>query len=460
MTELIIRDPATGDELERIPADTAASVEAKVRTARGAAADWARLDVAERVRILDGVNTRVDRDREQLARSLTQETGKTLTQARNELAGMQVRLGWIVSVAEQVLADEWVEPWQAPDEQQCVTWDPLGTIACISAWNYPWLVGINVLAPALAAGNAVLYKPSEYAARTGQSIADVFHQAGVPREVLHVCTGGPETGRALIDSPDIDGYFFTGSHATGTRIHRALAGRLIPLQLELGGKDPLYATDDLRGVKAAAAAAVEGAFYHNGQSCCAVERVYVHEAIWDEFVKAFVDGVEALVVGDPLDPSTDQGPLTRAEQVDVLESQVADAVAKGARLLTGGRRIDRPGNWFEPTVLVDVNHEMAVMQDESFGPIVGLMKVAHDDEAIQLMNDTRFGLTAAVYSDSFDRAKRILAALDTGTAYWNCCDRLSPTMPWSGRRDSGIGTTLSPIGIRAFAQPRAWHVNG
>jgi acyl-CoA reductase-like NAD-dependent aldehyde dehydrogenase len=255
----------------------------------------------------------------------------------------------------------------------------------------------------------------------------------------------------------VDGVFFTGSAATGRRISQALAGRMVKLQLELGGKDPVYVCDDA-DIATAAASVADGAFYNTGQSCCSVERIYVNARIFRPFVDAFAAIVKGFRRGDPMDESTYVGPLTRAAQVDLLEAQVADARARGARVLLGGKRIAGPGHWFEATVLVDVDHSMAVMRDETFGPVIGLMPAANDEEAIALMNDTPYGLTAGVYTPDRERARRVLARVRTGSAYWNCCDRVSPRLPWSGVGESGIGLTLSRAGIEAFTRPKAWHL--
>ncbi len=232
---------------------------------------------------------------------------------------------------------------------------------------------------------------------------------------------------------------------------------MIRLQLELGGKDPVYVCDDV-DVAAAAAGIADGAFYNTGQSCCSVERIYVQDAIFDAFLAAFVKEVKAMRLGDPQADATYIGPLTRAPQVKVLAQQVADARRKGAKVLTGGHRVKRKGNWFEPTVLVDVDHSMAVMREESFGPVIGLMPVKDDAEALRLMNDTDYGLTAGVYTRDARRARRILAKVRAGSVYWNCCDRVSPRLPWSGVGHSGIGLTLSTAGIEAFTRPKAWHL--
>jgi acyl-CoA reductase-like NAD-dependent aldehyde dehydrogenase len=233
--------------------------------------------------------------------------------------------------------------------------------------------------------------------------------------------------------------------------------RMVKLQLELGGKDPIYVCEDVDIAKAAAGIA-DGAFYNTGQSCCSVERIYVNHAVFDRFVDAFVAEVRKLRRGDPNEDATYIGPLTRAPQLKVLEGQVKDAVRKGAKILTGGKRVKGPGNWFEPTVLVGVNHSMAVMRDETFGPVIGIMPVKSDADAVLKMNDTEYGLTAGVYTPDRARAEKILAQVHSGSVYWNCCDRVSPRLPWSGVGDSGIGLTLSTYGIETFTRPKAWHL--
>ncbi len=232
---------------------------------------------------------------------------------------------------------------------------------------------------------------------------------------------------------------------------------MIRVQLELGGKDPVYVCDDVDIAKAAESLA-EGAFYNTGQSCCSVERIYVQEGIYDAFLAEFEKTVKGYRTGNPLDEETFVGPLTREPQIAVLERQIHEARERGARILSGGKRITGPGQYFEPTIIADADNSLSVMREESFGPIIGIAKVKTDDEAVTLMNDTDYGLTAGVYSKNEERARRILAQVDSGSVYWNCCDRVSPRLPWTGRRHSGIGSTLSVIGIRAFLQPRAWHL--
>jgi acyl-CoA reductase-like NAD-dependent aldehyde dehydrogenase len=278
----------------------------------------------------------------------------------------------------------------------------------------------------------------------------------VPDDVFIAVIGDGKTGTALLRQP-VDGVFFTGSYGTGAKIAASTGRRMIKTQLELGGKDPIYVCDDV-DVKAAAAAVADGAFYNTGQSCCSVERVYVHDRIYDAFVTAFVAEVKGFKLGDPMNEATYIGAITRKPQLAVLQKHVADAKKKGARLLLGGNIVKGTGNWFAPTVLSDVDHSMLVMRDESFGPIIGLQSVADDDAAIDLMNDTDYGLTAGVYSADEKRAKSILKRVNAGTVYWNCCDRVSPRLPWSGVKHSGIGLTLSTYGIQTFTRPKAWHL--
>jgi acyl-CoA reductase-like NAD-dependent aldehyde dehydrogenase len=273
-----------------------------------------------------------------------------------------------------------------------------------------------------------LYKPSEYATLTGLQIEKLLKIAGIPDNAFQVAIGAAKVGELLLDM-NFDGYFFTGSYRTGKYIYERVASKMVPCQLELGGKDPLYVADDVEDIKSVAAGTADGAFYNNGQSCCAVERIYVHEAIYDKYVEEFTKEVQSYSVGTPSDDGVYIGPLTRKDQVKWLEEQVSDAVSKGAKVLTGGKPIKRKGYYFEPTVLTDVNHQMRVMHEESFGPIIGIMKVKDDEEAIKLMDDTSYGLTAAVYSQSMERAEKILSNINAGTAYWNCCDRVSAALP-------------------------------
>src|SRR6058998_914368 len=397
-----IVNPATGEVLREVAEADRAAVAAACRRARAAQPAWAATPLAARAEAIRRFRALAVERAEPLARTLTLEVGKPITQARRELAGLLPRIDFFLAAVEDALADEVVLASPADGLEERIAREPLGMVANISAWNYPWYVGANVFLPALLTGNAVLYKPSELATLTGLAIAELLHEAGIPADVFQALVGGGNVGALLLEE-QVDAVCFTGSHAAGVKVAAAVAPRLLRLQLELGGKDPVYVCDNV-DVGAAAAAVADGAFYNAGQSCCAVERIYVHDRIWDRFVAAFVDTVRGYVIGDPFDEQTYIGPLARRDAALAhLDAQVADALGRGARALTGGRRVARPGFFFAPTVLVDVDHTMAVMREETFGPLIGLAPVASDDAAVALMNDTEYGLTASVYTP--DRAR-------------------------------------------------------
>ena len=451
---LKIHNPATGALIAEVPEANADLVAERTRAARAAQPAWAARPLTERLQVMQRFRVALAAELESLASTLTKEVGKPIRQSRNEINGLLGRIDFFLTQAATTLA-----PQQVFDEggtREVISFDALGVVANISAWNYPYFVGGNVFVPALLAGNAVLYKPSEFATLTGLHIARLLHESGVPADVFVPLVGRGNVGAALL-AQDVDGVFFTGSFATGAKIAQTVGARFIKLQLELGGKDPTYVAEDA-DVKIAAESLADGAMYNAGQSCCSVERIYVHERIHDAFVAAFVETVRGFKRGDPASEDTYIGAITRAPQLDLLDAQVADALAKGATLRIGGRRGAAPGNWFEPTVFTEVDHTMELMREESFGPVIGIQKVGGDAEALKLMNDTRYGLTAGVFTKDETRARALLAKVNAGSVYWNCCDRVSPRLPWSGHGDSGVGLTLSTLGIQTFTRPRAWHL--
>ncbi|HEU5145314.1 MAG TPA: aldehyde dehydrogenase family protein [Chryseosolibacter sp.] len=448
-------NPATEEVIRELTEDSFDTLSKKLQRLRAAQPKWSQYSLSQRISIVRKFSALLSEKTESLANVLTNEVGKPLQQSRNELNGARTRIQWLSEHAEKYLADEVMTRGDSLEER--ISYEPLGVVCNISAWNYPYLVGVNVFIPALLAGNAVLYKPSEYASLSGLEIEKLLHQAGVPNDVFVVAIGGKATGEALLDLP-FDGYFFTGSYRTGQYIYEKVSAKMVPCQCELGGKDPLYVADDVADVKAVAAATADGAFYNNGQSCCAVERIYVHERIYDQYVDAFCHEVSSWKKGNPTEDGVYFGPLTRKDQLGVLEKQIDDALSKGGELVLGGKRAQGKGYYFEPTVITNANHKMHLMRDESFGPVIGIMKVKSDDEAVELMQDTEYGLTAAVYSNNQSRAENILRRIDAGTGYWNCCDRVSAAVPWSGRKHSGFGATLSHMGLRAFTKPKAYHL--
>ena len=449
-----IINPATGKLITTLKVDTCESVFSKVEKLKLGQIEWAKKSIKERIACILDFKNELLNSINKYAEDLTSEVGKPLFESVNEINAACERIDFFINNVEKVLAVEKFNTDTATAEE--LIYEPLGVIANISAWNYPYLVGVNVIIPALLCGNAVVYKPSEYASLTGLNIESIMQQSGISKDVFVCVLGAKEAGQAILDA-DLNGYYFTGSKQTGVSIAQQVAPKLVPIGLELGGKDPAYVTEFNEDIDAVAESLVSGAFYNNGQSCCSVERIYVHTKHYDVFVKAFVEHTKKLVVGNPIDKNTTNGAITRAQHLSFLKSQVDAAVAKGAQVLTGGDIIAGDGSFFAPTVLANVNNTMSIMVEESFGPIIGIQKVESDDEAIKLMNDSEYGLTASVFTNNESQARALMSKISAGNVYMNCCDRVSPNLPWAGRRFSGIGASLSKHGIYAFTQTKGWH---
>ena len=448
-------NPATGTLINSFEKDSAASIHDKVVRARAALKTWRHTPMQLRCDAIKIFAELLNESRDICAADLSCETGKPIGQAAGEVKGTQGRLSFFLEHAPAVMETQVLADHQSGTAEE-IRYEPLGVVVNISAWNYPYFVGTNVIVPALLTGNVVLYKPSELALQTGVHITRLLHQAGIPKDVFQMIVGDGVTGAQLLDE-NIDGVFFTGSYATGKKIAEHTAGRMLKLQLELGGKDPAYICEDVN-IDKVAKNIVEGCFYNAGQSCCAIERVYIASGIYEEFTEAFVSAAKDWRIGDPKNQATRLGPLTRPAQSTVLDAQVSDALAQGATLLLPGGPDDRPGSFYRPVVLGDTTHKMTVMKEESFGPIIGLQPVKSDEEALTLMQDTSYGLTASVFTQDEDRAQKLLAQIDSGTVYWNCSDRVSPHLPWSGRGHSGVGLTCSVAGIQTFVRPKAWQL--
>ncbi|MFT4551805.1 MAG: acyl-CoA reductase-like NAD-dependent aldehyde dehydrogenase [Chlamydiales bacterium] len=448
-----ICNPSTLEVIQEVTPDDKGEIEQKFKVLQKGQKAWAQQELVMRLECIERFSSLLKQNTEDLAQKLSSEMGKPIQQARNEIIASRQRIEFFTENSAK-----WLMPHDVQVNEEIVetlVYEPLGVIANISAWNYPYLVGVNVFVPALIGGNAVVYKPSEYATLTGLAIQELLYEAGIPEDVFSSVIGAANEGEHLLDLP-FDGYFFTGSVKTGKHIAERIAHKLVPLGLELGGKDPLYVTDDLEDIRLVAGNCVDGSFYNNGQSCCGVERIYVHQSIYEEFLDHFVDIAKELKMGNPFEEGIHQGPLARSVHIPFLLDQIQDAKDKGARVLLGGNKINEI--FLEPTILVNVDHTMKIMQEESFGPIIGIQKVTGDLEAIELMEDTAYGLTASVFSKDIARARGILDKLNVGTAYINCCDRVSPYLPWSGRKQSGLGSTLSYLGILAFVQPKAYQI--
>jgi len=455
---LDIRNPASGEPIRSVAVTEDGETTQKVARARRSQPDWGARPYEARASAVRAFRELLAAEAEECARITTEEMGKPITQSRNEVRAVLDRVDWNVAHAGELLAPRTVTESSAGAVGERITYEPVGVVAHISAWNYPYFVALNSIVPALLTGNAVLYKPSEHATLTGLRLVDLMHRSGVPVDVIQTIVGAGPAGASLV-AADVDMVCFTGSYATGRRVAQSAAERLIWVQLELGGNDGAYVADDVDADTAALAVA-EGAFYNGGQSCSAVERIYVHDAIFEAFLASFVDVVSGMRVGDPTDDKTELGPLARTAQLDVLDAQIADACSLGARVVCGGERIDRPGNWFAPTVLVDVHGAMQLMREETFGPVIGVQRVHDDADAIAKLDESDYGLGAAVFTSDRARAERILGALDVGNAYWNTSDRSSVRLPWAGRRHSGLGVSMSDSGVRTFLREKSWHLSG
>ncbi|MCB9586930.1 MAG: aldehyde dehydrogenase family protein [Polyangiaceae bacterium] len=457
LTVIDVINPATDELITQLPEPESGQVAAAFARAQAAQKSWQATPYPERAICIARFAALLDEETSALALTTTREMGKPIAQAEGEVKALQGRISFFLERTEAELRDEQLLSADQGGTAERIRHEPLGVIGNISAWNYPYFVGGNVFLPALLTGNAVLYKPSELASMTGEYLGRLLHESGIPKDVFQVLVGGPSVGQALLDQP-LGAMFFTGSNATGARIASALAPRMIKFALELGGKDPVYLADDI-DLGHAAENMAEGAFYNTGQSCCAVERIYVHASRYEGFLEAFVAATQKLKLGDPEERDTFIGPLARrSAAISDLQKQVDEAKQRGARILLGGERAPRAGHYYQPTIVADAPQDSLIMQAESFGPIIGVRAVKDDAEAVQLMNDTTYGLTASVYSKDEARALKILEEVDAGTGYFNCCDRVSPRLPWTGRRGSGIGCTLSTYGIEAFLRPKALHL--
>lgn len=450
-----IINPATGKEISNIEFDTSADINKKYERAKASQKSWSNISLVDRVNCIKKFADLLIKNTEELALEMTREVGKPINESRGEVQGAAKKCQFFIEHAEEILRANKVNT--DGNTEEFLDYDPLGVITNISAWNYPYLVGVNIFVPALICGNAVLYKPSEFALLIGKSIERLLHQAGVPEDTFIGVYGDGKAGKDLCDLP-LDGYFFTGSYNTGKIINQAVSSKLVPVGLELGGKDPLYVTDEIDNIDSVADSAMWGAFYNNGQSCCSVERIYVHEKVYDKFLEKFIDLTKKLVIGNPEDEKTHMGAITRPQHLNFLKELIEDAKSKGAELVCGGNIINQSGNFIEPTVLTHVNHQMRCMREETFGPVIGIQKVSSDEEAIKLMNDTSFGLTSAVFTSNRERGNKILKQINSGTGYLNCCDRVSGYLPWSGRGESGLGSTLSKHGLYLFCNPKGYHI--
>ena len=451
--------PVDGSVVAERPLATATEADALLDRAVAAQRGWAEAGLARRTDVVRSAVRSMVEQAGAIGAELSWQMGRPVAHAPSELTrGFQERARWLLDAAEAALADE----HQAPKDgfERFIRHQPVGVVLVVAPWNYPYLCSVNAVVPALLAGNAVVLKAASQTPLVAERWAEALAAAGLPAGVFQPVVADHDTVAGMVADRRVGYVAFTGSVAGGHAVQQAAARRFVGTGLELGGKDPAYVRVDAP-LEATVAELVDGAFFNAGQSCCGIERLYVHRDRFDEFVDAYVDLARQYVLGNPLDEATTLGPLVRTAAATHVRDQIAEAVAKGARALLDPAAFpaDGPGTpYLAPQVLVDVDHGMRVMTEESFGPVIGIMPVDGDDEAVALMNDSEYGLTASVWTTSVDAAVAIGERVDTGTWYLNRCDHLDPALAWTGVKDSGRGVSLSVHGFRAVTRPKSFHL--
>ena len=441
---------------ERTPLSRDAAFAAAAR-ARAAQPAWAARPLEERIALVKAGVARLTAMKETVALELAHQMGRPIRYGQGEMGGVNARTDYMASIAAETLAPHMIEDSNA--FRRYLAREPLGVVFIIAPWNYPYLTTINTLAPALIAGNTVVLKHASQTLLVGERLAQAFHEAGVPEDVFQNVVLDHATTEALIAARAFNFVNFTGSVGGGQAIERAAAGTFTPLGLELGGKDPGYVRADAN-LDAAVDTLMDGAMFNSGQCCCGIERIYVHESLYDAFVEKAVAWVKALKLGSPLDPETTLGPMANKRFASVVRDQIAEAVAAGAKPLIDPAHFpaDDGGAYLAPQILVNVDHSMKVMMEESFGPVVGIMKVKDDAEALRLMNDSPYGLTASIWTEGYDTAAALGARVETGTVFMNRADYLDPALCWTGCKDTGRGGSLSYLGFHSVTRPKSYHL--
>ena len=451
--------PIDGSVCAEFPLSSSRDIEQALAKGTRALNEWKRVPLHERTAICRAMVEWMVERADQIGAEITRQMGRPIAHSPLEIRrGFQERALHMLDIAGDALAD--VEAPQAPGVRRFIRHEPLGLIFVIAPWNYPFLTSVNAIVPAIVAGNSILLKVSQQTPLVATRYAEAFAHAGLPEGVLQYVHTDHDAVSRIIADPRVAFVSFTGSVDGGRAVQRAAAGRFIGANLELGGKDPAYVRADAP-LDATVENLVDGAFFNAGQSCCAVERIYVHQDLFPRFVDAFVDLTRKYRLGNPLLSETTLGPMVRAGAADAVREQVHEALHKGARALIDPREFpaDREGTpYMAPQVLVDVNHGMRIMTEETFGPAVGIMAVNNDDEAVALMNDSRYGLTASIWTADVNAALRIGDCVDTGTWFQNRCDYLDPALAWTGVRDSGRGCSLSRLGYTALTRPKSFHL--
>jgi len=458
MTEIVCISPVDGREVVRRCAASAEEIAGAVAVGRKAQAAWVQVPLAERGKLCLAFVDAMLTMKAEIAPELAWQMGRPVRYGGGEMGGFEERSRYMVSIAESALAP--LEPAAKQGFRRYVRREPLGLVLTIAPWNYPYLTAVNSIIPALMAGNAVLLKHATQTILVGDRFQAAMDRAGLPKGLFQHLVLSHEDTSKLIGSGQIDQVCFTGSVASGRAIEQAAAGTFAGVGLELGGKDPAYVRNDV-DLTHAVENLVDGSYFNSGQCCCGIERIYVHADVYEKFVAGFIDLTKQYVLDDPLDPNTTLGPMAQQRLAATVREHIAQAMKNGARALidTKAFKKDSAGSTYvAPQVLVDVDHGMKVMMEETFGPVVGIMKVRDDEEAIRLMNDSPYGLTASIWTRDMDAAERIGSKVETGTVYMNRCDYLDPALAWTGIKDTGRGAALSRIGYETLTRPKSFHL--
>ena len=459
MTELLHCISPIDDEIyQSRPVATADQISAMMTEAARAQRHWQATPLDERQRLLSAFVDRLLAERDTIAEEITRQMGRPISASPGELRGFEERARYMIDIAPAALAD--VRADDKAGFTRFIRREPLGVILVVAPWNFPYLTAVNSVVPALLAGNSVVLKHSAQTPLCGERFARHLAEAGLPEGVFQVLHTDHDGVAAAIAAPQVGYVVFTGSVAGGRAVQHAASKRFIATGLELGGKDPAYVRADA-DLDYAIAGLVDGAFFNSGQSCCGIERIYVDRSVYQHFVDGFVSQVNDYRLGNPLDPDTTLGPLVRAKAAEFVRLQIAEAIHDGASALIDTRQFkaDCTGStYMAPQVLVDVDHRMRVMTEESFGPVVGIMAVDSDEQAIELMNDSEYGLTASVWTGDEAAALAIGDRIDTGTWFMNRCDYLDPALAWVGVKNSGRGCSLSSLGYEALTRPKSYHL--
>ncbi|MBR9764537.1 MAG: aldehyde dehydrogenase family protein [Rhodobacteraceae bacterium] len=430
-----------------------AAARAAIEAARAAQPEWAARPLAERIEMVKKAVAIIGTQKERMTEELAHQMGRPVRYG-GEFGGFEERALYMASIAEEALAPKVIEDSAAFTRK--ITREAQGLVYVIAPWNYPYMTAINTIAPALIAGNAVVLKHATQTLKVGEHLAEAFAAAGVPAEIFQNFVISHEVSSTLIGDNLFDFINFTGSVRGGQQVERDAAGTFTPVATELGGKDPGYVRADA-DLDAAVDGLMDGAMFNAGQCCCGMERIYVHESLFDAFVEKAVAWVKAQKLGNPLDAETTIGPMANVRFAGTVRAQIQYAVAEGAKAHIDTMEADDGGAYLTPQILTDVTHDMEVMREESFGPVVGIMPVKDDEEAIALMNDCQYGLTAAIFTKDIDAMNAIAPRLQTGTVFMNRCDYLDPALCWTGCKQTGHGQGLSELGYMALTRPKSHH---